>query len=307
MKIGVIGTFINDLIIHTDKTETRSFGGIYYALTILTHLFSREDEIFPVCWLGDDIFETIQNIFSANGNFNFVGTRRYMGKNSAVKLIYHDAESRDEILTNVLPPIDLAHARCIEAPDVWLVNFITGFEMRLDDFRQFCALKNSPVFMDFHSLSLDRDGTGLRILRKPPEWREWITDVDVLQMNEKEASVLNDGAALSDERLIRFGADVLESTHILIFNITLGSRGSVLVYKQGSTINHHVFPAANLGNAIDATGCGDAFMAGFLFRYFQNHDPVNAVKFANSIAGLNSTVLGPIGSDHIKRLLQTGI
>ncbi len=304
MKIGVIGTFIKDHIIHPDGRETRSYGGIYYALSILTNLFSRHDEICPACWLGEDIYDDIHRIFSTNGNINFSGIRRYAGNNSAVKLIYHDAESRDEILTNILPEVNLDHTRHAGPVDAWLVNFITGYEMNLATFHQFCAEKSCPVFMDFHSLSLDRDKSGLRILRKLPNWKEWIADVDVLQMNEKEAAVLSDSDSTKMNELVRFGVNVIRETKIRILNITLGSQGSILIHRQGAQILHRMLAPENIGEAVDATGCGDAFMAGFLYFYFKKPDPVQAAKFANSIAGLNSTMPGPVGSGRIEDLLK---
>jgi len=57
--IGVIGTFVSDLIEPYAGPPTHSLGGIYYTLTYLAAVFDRGWRIRPVAMVGSDIFEQV--------------------------------------------------------------------------------------------------------------------------------------------------------------------------------------------------------------------------------------------------------
>lgn len=291
MKIGVIGTFIKDQIFLADGTEIKSFGGIHYTLSILGNLLSENSKIYPVCHLGVDIFEEVIKRLSRYKSIDFSGVRKAYQNNTTVKLIYRDTATRDEILTNLMPPIALEHIQQVGEMDVWLVNFITGFEISRDLLQQFCQQQRGLIYMDFHSLSLDINGEGLRIYRKLPHWEQWIQGVDVLQMNDAEAATLIDHQCVTQDDLVRLGAQVIKK-NIKIFHITCGPKGSLLFFKRGDGVRALEIPAHQVEKVRDVTGCGDAFAAGFLVHYYQNNDIVAAAYYANFIAGLNCTISG---------------
>ncbi|MDZ7264336.1 MAG: hypothetical protein ONB16_07115, partial [candidate division KSB1 bacterium] len=170
MKIGVIGTFINDHIILATGEELKSFGGIFYTISMLANLLSNEDEIYPVCYLGADIYEPIIARLNAYKNIRLAGICKIDQPNTAVDLRYRNAEQRDEILTHRLPPLTHDLLGKIEGMDVWLLNFITGFEMNLETCQRFCRQQTAMVYMDFHSLSLGIDDRGRRYHRYRSDW-----------------------------------------------------------------------------------------------------------------------------------------
>ena len=51
-------------------------------------------------------------------------------------------------------------------------------------------------------------------------------------------------------------------------------------------------PAYGVNKVVDVTGCGDAFATGFIVRYMEKKDPLQAAQYANRVAGLNSTLSG---------------
>ena len=291
MKIGAIGTFIKDHIFLVDGTEINSFGGIFYTVSILGNLVSEQDEVYPVCYMGDDIYDDIIKRLSEYQSVKTTGIKKIDQNNTAVKLVYKAAEKRDEYLSNRMPSLNLDHILGLGEMDIWLVNFITGFEMSLETFQQFRQQASGLIFMDFHSLSLDINDAGLRILRKLPNWEQWIHGVDVLQMNEAEAVSLIDRNNLSENNLIDFGNRVV-GNDIKICHITLGSKGSMLFFKEDDQIRNKKIPAYSVEEVIDVTGCGDAFAAGFLVHYFNHNDVLAATQYANAIAGVNCTIRG---------------
>jgi sugar/nucleoside kinase (ribokinase family) len=63
--------------------------------------------------------------------------------------------------------------------------------------------------------------------------------------------------------------------------VTLGERGAIVV-AAGDVSRIAAYPS----KAIDATGAGDAFSAGFLVEYLWTGDVVRATRFACATASL---------------------
>jgi len=71
--------------------------------------------------------------------------------------------------------------------------------------------------------------------------------------------------------------------------ITLGATGSLVVAGDAA----HRLPAFPVEKHIDATGCGDTYFAGYLFRRLRGDDPLAAAQFASVLASLKFAQLGP--------------
>ncbi len=291
MKIGVIGTFINDQITLADRSQTQSFGGIFYTVTILANLLSKSDEIYPVCYLGDDIYDSVTEKLSKYKNVKFSSIIRAKQPNTSVRLIYHDREHRDEYLKNLLPKLKMDVLKNHNGMDAWLINFITGFEMSLETFSQFKENMKAPVFMDYHSLALGISNEGKRFPKRSENWDQWLKGVDVLQMNNNEAATLSGRENASEKELINFGKKLMRKG-ITIFHLTRGSKGSFLFLNKNRKPIHYAISPHEVDQVVDVTGSGDAFLAGFLVHFIKNQDVVTATRFANFVAALSCTKSG---------------
>ncbi|RYG54470.1 MAG: ribokinase, partial [Chitinophagaceae bacterium] len=71
--------------------------------------------------------------------------------------------------------------------------------------------------------------------------------------------------------------------------ITRGSQGSLIYF------NNELFeiPAYLQDRAIDATGCGDTYMAGYLYQRAKGVLPQHAGEFAAAMAGIKVGKSGP--------------
>jgi sugar/nucleoside kinase (ribokinase family) len=282
LKIGVIGTFILDHIYNLDGEKTESLGGLTYTLAVLANLLSDKDEIYPIAQVGSDGYDKIITFLSNYKNVRLDGLKWNEQNNTHVTLRYHSKESRTEILSNLLPPIEINQVMSLGQFDVILINFITGFELTLAACNAICSQKNTLIGMDYHSLTLGIDEHGKRFFKKPENWEQWLTGIDILQMNEYEAQLLSDKQNLSN-----FGLN-LNQKGIRIVNITLGAKGS-LIFVDNKMEQISAFPVPE---AKDVTGCGDAFMSGFIKEYLNSNNPINAAHYANRIAGLKCTIVG---------------
>ncbi|MDW7681645.1 MAG: PfkB family carbohydrate kinase [bacterium] len=291
MKIGVIGTFINDQVTLANGEEYTGFGGIYYTVSTLASLLTTEDRIYPVCFLGEDIFDEIIDNLSGYKNIDFSYIRKVPQPNPRVRLIYQDNETRDEFISNLVPLLEPEHLQVEVMMDAWLVNFISGFEMALDTYNQFCHQQRRLISIDYHTLALGMEPDGKRFYRRLKDWREWIAGADILQMNQAEAVSLMGKTDPSEAELINFGKQII-NPKTTIFNITLGSKGSLLFFLQNDKINHLQIQPYPIDNVVEVTGSGDAFLSGFLVHYLQNRDPIAATNHANFVAGMQCTIKG---------------
>ena len=131
-----------------------------------------------------------------------------------------------------------------------------------------------------------------------PEKREALKYITILKANEYEMEVLTGQAN------VRNAAKLLNEWGVQEVVITLGSKGSV-VYKD-----HNFFdiPAYCPELVVDGTGCGDTYMAGYLYQRRKGADIQVAGEFAAAMATLNIQSSGPfIGSEEdVFKLLAEG-
>lgn len=306
MKIGVIGTFINDQIHPADGSFVKSFGGIFYTLSILVNLISAEDKIYPICPLGEDIYDRVIKKLSIHKSINLDYIIKHKQKNTNVKLFYQDFEKREEIISDLMPEIQLSNLEKPGAMDAWLVNFITGFEMSLETFTKFCQQQTGKIFMDFHSLSLGVESNGKRFPQRPDNWEDWITGIDCLQMNENEANCLINKEKIDKADLIDFGNYVIQK-NLKTFHITRGSKGSLMFYRNAVSVQVLEIPAFQIQNAVDVTGSGDAFLSGYATHFIKHHDPIAASRYANFVAGKKCTIKGTEKLHQLRPIIRQGL
>ncbi|OMP75537.1 PfkB family carbohydrate kinase [[Flexibacter] sp. ATCC 35208] len=117
-----------------------------------------------------------------------------------------------------------------------------------------------------------------------PAKKEALQYVYILKANESEMEVLT---GTND---VRKGAITLASWGVKEVIITLGSRGSV-VYKDQTFYDIPAYIPTT--SVVDATGCGDTYMAGYLYQRAKNANPQDAGEFAAAMATLKIEGSGP--------------
>jgi sugar/nucleoside kinase (ribokinase family) len=107
--------------------------------------------------------------------------------------------------------------------------------------------------------------------------------IHFLKANEHEMEVLT---GYSD---VRSAAKTLFDWGIKEVLLTLGSEGSVLY--DGT--NFYRIPAYKPKQIVDATGCGDTYMAGYLYQRVKGNDMEQAGHFAAALSALKIERFGP--------------
>jgi sugar/nucleoside kinase (ribokinase family) len=290
-KITVIGTINKDSIVFPDGKRTESFGGIFYNLTALSGLGGKRLEIYPVCNLGYDVYDEVTSTLKRFGNVNSSGLSKVRRKNNHALLSIDKNNQREEILKNRVPVLRFEQVKPFLDSQVILVNFISGFDIELEDLKEIRKSTKALVYMDIHSLTLGVDKTGRRYLRKPKKWRDYIKTADFVQTNLPELNVLSGGEIKSFRDIRSFAVHILNLGPRLLL-VTLGGKGAFMIYRIGEKVKFERHQGIKAQRFKDATGCGDVFSAGFLTSYLNTKDLIKSFDFANRMAVENCRISG---------------
>ncbi len=144
------------------------------------------------------------------------------------------------------------------------------------------AARGAMLSLDVQGLLRKIEGRRVRLVDWPDKGTDF-AGVDILKADLDEARILTgeespEGAA---RRLAEFGPnDVI---------VSLGSGGSVVL--GGGRL--HRIPAVAPERLVDATGCGDTYMAGYVSRRLKGEDAERAGRFAAALATLKLERSGP--------------
>ena len=116
-----------------------------------------------------------------------------------------------------------------------------------------------------------------------PEKREALKYIHILKANEHETEVLTGTTDPREAAIILAGWGVKEVL------LTLGSMGS-LIYVDGQ---FYEIPAYSPKEVVDATGCGDTYMAGYLYMRSKGASCLEAGRFAAAMCTMKLEASGP--------------
>lgn len=116
-----------------------------------------------------------------------------------------------------------------------------------------------------------------------PEKVEALGYVDILKADETELR------ALTGCEDVRMGAKLVAGWGVKELVITNGSQGST-IYSAGT---FYPIPAFRPKTLVDPTGCGDTYMAGYLYQRIKGADEQQAGHFAAALATLKMESAGP--------------
>lgn len=153
-------------------------------------------------------------------------------------------------------------------------------------------------------VSLDIQGFLRYVKDKKVYYTDWADKTEAmpyityLKANEFEMQAVTGTSDVED------GARILADMGVKEVIITLGSKGSV-VYRDGI---FHTIPAYEPAAVVDATGCGDTYMAGYLMKRIQGASIQQAGEYGAAMATLNIAVSGPFthGIEEVEAIINQG-
>ncbi len=294
IKIGVIGTINKDSVTLADGTSYNGWGGLLYNLIVLSSCLHGHADIIPACNVGQNQYDKIMEILQDIPGVRTDLIRRVPEKNNHCHLVYHDDESKSEILEGGVPPLKLDGVKGLLGCDAVLLNFISGRDIDLRSLGGFRRRFGGFLYTDIHSYTLGKREDGRRYLRIPRHWPTVVRYSDIIQMNRRELELLSrsvgnpatNGESLKND--ISVCIDKLNKSEVNIerklFIITDGARGSYLYYLGEEKPELHFYGVKGRAVSGDTTGCGDCFGAGFLAEFVVSSSLSKAAKAGNLAA-----------------------
>lgn len=290
MRVTVIGHLCLDVIAHADGSETRGYGGIFYAVTALANLLKPRDVVIPVFGVGNGDYDALMERLKVYPNIDASGIYKFSGPTNSVRLMYDDRQQRIECSKDVAEPIAWKRIRPHLETDMVLVNMISGIDITLDtmdEIRMEVRESHVPVYLDVHCLALGFREDHTRYYRPLPEWRRWLFMLHAVQANEEESrSLTPDGL---DEQNLAHQMLAL-GTKVLI--VTRGNKGCTVFVDEHKRTTRFDVEGVAAGERVDPTGCGDVFGAAYCARYLHSKNIAASVEFANRVAAFKAKSAG---------------
>jgi len=277
-RIAVVGHLVADEIYYHDGEKISAPGGISYNLAALLSIM-KEGKIIPLCETGFDMVDLFEEYFGKHEIVDKSAVRETTLPNVVNRLVYDSDGGREEWNSRI--PDRLSLDDIAEGVDAVLMNFISGEDLSVEDIQKFRERSDCPLFCDYHSLALGRDGEGKRFFRKHPDWERYLAQMDIVQMNIAELATISGVEGLSFGNIIAV-CSIIHNLGPEICIITLGRNGLVMSMERGSSVYH--IPPVAVTDAVDPTGCGDTLAAVFLHNYLLSGDPLQSAVSGNRYA-----------------------
>ncbi|MBN2309303.1 MAG: carbohydrate kinase family protein [Candidatus Hydrogenedentes bacterium] len=303
MNIAVLGAVCYDEIFAVDGERRESFGGILYNAAALSSVLDEGDRVVPVSRLGADRYEAALAEFAKFERVDTAGLTPCADPFTHVTLRWRSASWRDETVRHRMPPFDLDALAPALACDAAHINFINGTEIDLDTLAAFRACFGGLITFDVHNIISHFDAEGARSIVGFSQWRDWAGHIDVLQCNEFEIATMLDGPFEARADYAAAAKAVCEAGPRAV-SITLGTQGALTVHRRDGRyylVDIDVLPPIE---AVDTTGCGDSFSAGFVVGMLRYGDPATALACASAVAGVNAQHRGIGELADAKRFLE---
>jgi adenosine kinase len=293
-KIAIIGHLVWDCLNYADGRSIETFGGIAYNLAALASVADSFTRIYPVCYLGKNIKNKAADFWA---NFPHIDWSlvRVLDQDQEIHILNYSSEGyRCENNLNLFPQIARANFKGCTGIDIGLVNFIGGDEFPPNSISWLKKKYRPLIYLDYHSLALSRISNGMRHFRRHPHWRKYISEADIVQMNEFELETLYPGILDSPEKICNAARMILRLGPRAVI-ITREYKDLIAAWREANLIRTEYFPIPNAPKIVDSTGCGDSFAAGFVYAMSQGKSIRACCLSGLKLAARKITFSGPGG------------
>lgn len=272
MRILIVGHSVVDNINNNIKP-----GGIFYSVLGLSNFSGKDAEISLITSVSKDTYSLFESVYSKINQQYF----QFVSSIPNVYLKLYDNCEREECYSNLTEKLKINHDINFNDFDGILINMITGFDLELEDLKLIRANYGGPIFFDVHTFSRGLDKNNKRFFRKIPDVKEWLSKIDLLQVNEYEIFTL------SNNKNINYIIKEVFDYGIKYLIITKGAKGASIYYKENSIIKLKSVEAVEV-NSKNSVGCGDIFGAVFFYSYIKSGNINSVLKTANAAAGVST-------------------
>ncbi len=280
--ICCIGHITIDRIVTPDNEVMMPGGTTYYFSHGISHLINSSDSNVSyklIASLADKDMATVDDIRSMGIEVDVVKSKNTV----FFENIYGENQNNRKQRVNAMAdPFSVESLQDVEAKYICLGSLLPeDFPL---DVVKFLSTKG-VVVMDAQGFLRDvRNGNVF-----PCDWDdkfEYFKYIDILKVNEYEVEVL------TGKKNLHEAASQLAEWGIKEVLLTLGSFGSI-VLVDGIFYDIDAYEPLSV---VDATGCGDTYVMGYVYKRVQGANPLEAAKFATAVSTCKLEAHGPFCS-----------
>jgi sugar/nucleoside kinase (ribokinase family) len=274
-EVCVVGHVTKD-IIEIDGVEEERPGGVAYHFSIASKALGSEVSVITKIAPGDEYLlddlndEKIQILFGSTKS------------TSVFENIYpeRNVDFRIQNIRSIASQFSIEEIFHEIRAKIFHIGPLTNGDIPIDLLRYLS--KKGRISLDVQGFLREKK-KGEVIEEDWEEKREGLSYVHILKANEMEAKILSGRERIREAavELSKWGPDEVI--------ITLGSRGS-LIYSKGIFHPIPVFPQREI---VDPTGCGDTYMAGYIYKRLRCCDLNEVGRFAAALSSLKLERSGP--------------
>ena len=175
--------------------------------------------------------------------------------------------------------------------DAFVINPLNSNDIPLETLEYLNSF-NLPIFISLQGFLRFKDKSNSMVLKSSEDLDYIFNIAEAVFLDEKELKIVSDEDK-SDSK-IEIQGIVFENESNSIFIITNGSKGSRITDFKDINIK---IDSVKCDNIVDATGCGDTYMAGFISSWLNGEDLKESGDFASLIATKKLESFGPYQKD----------
>jgi len=280
MKLVVIGSITEDIIISPDKRESRFIGGVPVYAAATAKAF--EETIGIVAKVGTDFHLANLKLLHSLGadlrGFSIAGTSsmRFENRYDSSGKRTQKLLSQSQQLTFTDIPKSYYSVPCIHLGPVF-----DEISVRLlAEVREHFSL----ISLDAQGFARSVEDKNSRIILKPRvELQTILPYLDILKVDDQELKCLTTTTRLADAITVALASDL----KLLI--ITRAHKGAIIFHNK-QRIDIPAFPTT----IVDETGAGDTFITAFLLDFLTTDNVYHAGLIAAAAAAFKISSSGPI-------------
>ncbi|MDE6028047.1 MAG: ribokinase [Muribaculaceae bacterium] len=273
-RICCIGHITHDRVI-TPRFEADMPGGTaYYFAKALKNL--RHDNFELVACVGADAIPVVEKLKEEGLKVKVVPSRETVCFENSYG---EDMNDRSQRVLAKADPFTAERLQEVDA-DIFHLGTLLADDFDLDVIKYLS--ERGIVSVDIQGYLRAVEGERVKAVDYQ-EKLEALPYIDILKANEREMETLTGTADPYEAARMLSGWGAKEVL------LTLGDKGS-LIYAEGI---FHQIPAYPVAEAVDATGCGDTYMAGYLYKRSLGATIDEAGRFAAAMCSLKLAEKGP--------------
>lgn len=289
MKVGIVGPISKDRVVWPNGEIACKFGAVTYPVQILAKLLEEtKDSIMCLSHVSPEDIVEVEEILN-HPNINIVGVNDSNKTGTRIDLKYVDEHERTSSQTRIMTPISAEELSVLSECDYIILMPLNETDIPLSQLQQFGGSTNATILLDVHGLVTGVDDTGKRYRKNWIFSEKWLEVIDILKMNDKEASWASGRLLGGFEDYLQYAFTIVKGG-LLACWITFGDKSSLIVWRRQDKIFWARVPVTDAGEIVDTIGCGDSASAGFIYAYAKLHSPLIAVVMGNMIGSVKASI-----------------